>query len=242
MGRIDFGDGLKSFFLIPDAYMHKIENYSMVDAAMAVGLFFLYCLAMILSGLVVNLVSDFAITVIGGVINLCFVCIVFGLVSLRKQGMETIGLKNGNIRLSLIIGTILAAILFFCNCLSNVVFEGQHIISIEKIVINIFYFFTVGLGEEVIFRGYIGTRLYGFIKNVYVVTVLTGVLFVLMHFPFRMIAYHMTFMELATNFPYMIDLFVTHLILSFIYIKSDSLYGAIIPHWVSDLAYSIVTH
>lgn len=233
---------IKSFFSIPDTYIHKIENYSVVDAVMTVGLFFLYCLAMIFSGLIVNLVSNFAMTVIGGVINLCFVCIVFGLLFLRKQGVETIGLKNGNIRLSLIMGTVLAAILFFCNCLSNIIFEGQQFISIDKIVINILYFYTVGLGEEVIFRGYIGTRLFGFTKNVYVVTVLTGILFVLMHFPFRMVAYHMTFMQLATNFPYMIDLFVTHLILSFIHIKSDSLYGAILPHWVSDLSYSIVTH
>lgn len=92
------------------------------------------------------------------------------------------------------------------------------------------------------FRGYIGTRLFGLIKNVYVATVLTGLLFVLMHFPFRMVAYHMTFIELATNYTYMMDLFVTHLILSFIRIKSDSLYGAILPHWISDLSYSIVTH
>lgn len=63
-----------------------------------------------------------------------------------------------------------------------------------------------------------------------------------MHFPFRMIAYNMTFFELAANVPYMIDLFVTSLVLSFIRVKSDSLYGAIIPHWISDLSYSIVTH
>lgn len=233
---------IKSIFSVPDSYIHKIENYSMVDAAMAVGLFFLYCLAMIFSGLIVNFVSNFAMTVIGGVINICFVWVVIGLLFLRKQGIETIGLKSGNIRLSLIMGTVLAAILFFCNCLSNVIFEGQQFVSIDKIVINILYYYAVGLCEEVIFRGYIGTRLCGLIKNVYVVTVLTGLLFVLMHFPFRMIAYHMTFMGLATNFSYMTDLFVTHMILSFIYIKSDSLHGAILPHWVSNLSYAIVTH
>ncbi|MGN0666646.1 MAG: CPBP family intramembrane glutamic endopeptidase [Huintestinicola sp.] len=233
---------IRLFFRIPDSYIQKIKNYSIIDAAMALGLFFLYCIAMVFCGLIVNSVSKFAITVIGGVINLGFVGMVLGLLFLRKQGIDTIGLKNGNIKLSLIMGTFLAAILFFCNCLSNVLFEGQKFISIDKIAINILYYYTVGLAEEVIFRGYIGTRLCGFIKNVYVVTFITGLLFVLMHFPFRMAAYHMTFLELASNFTYMIDLFVTHLILSFIYIRSDSLYGAILSHWVSDLAYSIVTH
>ena len=125
--------------------MKKTENYSMVDAALAMGLFFLYCLAMLFCGTIVNLVSGFAITVIGGVINLCFVGMVFGVLRLRKQGFETIGLKKGNIRLSLIMGTVLAAILFFCNCLSNVFFEGQKFISIDKIVKKCSLFFYSGI-------------------------------------------------------------------------------------------------
>ena len=63
----------------------------------------------------------------------------------------------------------------------------------------------------------------------------TGVLFVLMHFPFRMVAYDMSFWEIISNVRYIADLFITHLILAYIRIKSDSLYGAILPHWVSDL-------
>ena len=51
-----------------------------------------------------------------------------------------------------------------------------------------------------------------------------------------------SFIEFITNAPYILDLFITHLILSYVRIKSDSLYGTIIPHWISDLAYRIVTH
>ncbi|MFW5648846.1 MAG: type II CAAX prenyl endopeptidase Rce1 family protein [Candidatus Alkaliphilus sp. MAG34] len=36
------------------------------------------------------------------------------------------------------------------------------------------------------------------------------------------------------------DLFITHVILSFIYLKTNSLYGSIIPHWVNNLAYNLV--
>lgn len=233
---------MRSVLKIPDSYTDKVKKYSMADFFLAILLFFLYCLEMIISGLIEKDVSNFEITVIGGVVNICFVLIVFAFLFVRKQGIDTIGLKGGNIKLSLLMGFVLSAILFFCNCLSNIIFEGQQLLSIDKIVVNIFYFFTVGLCEEVMFRGYIGTRLFGLINNVYVATVLTGLLFVLMHFPFRMVAYHMTFIELATNYTYMMDLFVTHLILSFIRIKSDSLYGAILPHWISDLSYSIVTH
>ena len=39
----------------------------------------------------------------------------------------------------------------------------------------------------------------------------TGVLFVLMHFPFRMVAYDMSFWEIISNVRYIADLFITHL-------------------------------
>ena len=209
---------------------------------MAMGLFILYCGALAVSGLVNKYLTDLEKTVSGIIINSCFVGVVLLFLVIKKQGVETVGMKKGNIKLSLIMGIVLAAILFFCNCLSNIIFEGQVFVSFKTILIYIIYFLTVGLCEEVIFRGYILTRLYGMVRNVFIDILLSGVFFVLMHFPFRMIAYNMSFFELLANVPYMTDLFVTSLVLSFIRVKSDSLYGAIIPHWISDLSYSIVTH
>lgn len=229
-------------FKIPKSYIQSVKHYSINDTMMALGLFVLYCGEMAVSGLVNKYLSTLERTVSGIIINSCFVGVVLLFLVVKKQGIKTVGLKKGNIKLSLIMGLVLAAILFFCNCLSNIIFEDQAFVPFNTILIYIIYFFTVGLCEEVIFRGYILTRLYGIVRNVYVNILLSGVLFVLMHFPFRMIAYNMTFFELAANVPYMIDLFVTSLVLSFIRVKSDSLYGAIIPHWISDLSYSIVTH
>lgn len=206
------------------------------------GLFILLCGAMIASGFLNEYLPPLERTVEGIIINSCFTGVVLLLLAVKKQGVETVGLKGGNIRLSLILGIVLAAILFFCNCLSNLIFEDQVFIPFKMILIYVIYFFTVGLCEEVIFRGYILTRLYGITRNVYIDILLSGILFVLMHFPFRMAAYGLSFFELVANIPYMADLFVTSLVFSFIRVKSDSLYGTIIPHWISDLSYSIVTH
>lgn len=233
---------IRKMFEVPESYTQSIRQYSIKDTAMAITLFILYCGAMVVSGLVNNYLTALERTVSGIIINSCFVGIVLLFLAVKKQGIKTVGLKNGNVKLSLIMGIVLAAILFFCNCLSNIIFEGQRFIPFKTILIYIIYFFTVGLCEEVIFRGYILTRLYGIVKNVYIDILLSGVFFVLMHFPFRMVAYNISFFELASNVPYMMDLFVTSLVLSFIRVKSDSLYGAIIPHWISDLSYSIVTH
>ena len=233
---------IRKIFEVPESYIQSVKHYSIKDTAMAMGLFILYCGAMVVSGLVNKYLTDLEKTVSGVIINSCFVGVVLLFLLIKKQGVETVGLKKGNIKLSLIMGIMLAVILFFCNCLSDIILEGQVFLPFKTILIYIIYFFTVGLCEEVIFRGYILTRLYGMVRNVFIDILLSGVFFVLMHFPFRMIAYNMSFFELAANVPYMIDLFVTSLVLSFIRVKSDSLYGAIIPHWISDLSYSIVTH
>lgn len=233
---------LRKIFEVPDSYRNLVNSFGKEEAFIAIVLFALYCMDMALSGILVNYVSGNQITYIGGVTNLVFIGIVLLILKVRKQGIETIGLSKGNIKLSLIMGIILAVILFFCNCLSNILFEKQSFIPLKDIVIYILYFFTVGLVEEVMFRGYIETRLHGYTKRIYIDVLLTGILFLLMHFPFRMVAYNMSFWDLITNLRYMLDLFITHLILSFIRIKSDCLYGAIIPHWISDLAYRIVTH
>lgn len=142
----------------------------------------------------------------------------------------------------MILGGGLTAWVFFCNCLSEVLFENQKFISLSKIFIYAVFYFTVGLAEEVLFRGYLETRLHALTKHIFLDVIFTGVLFVLMHFPYKCIAYNLSFLDFICNARYIADLFITHLIWSFIRIKSDCLYGTILPHWISDLAYNIVTH
>lgn len=232
----------KNLFEVPESYRTLVNRFEKKDTVLAIIIFVLYGIYLALSGILVFYVSPTQITYIGGLANLIFVGIVLFILKIRNQGIETIGLHNGKLKLSLAMGFILAAIVFFNNCLSNVLFDNQSFIPASEILLYILYFFTVGLVEEVMFRGYIVTRLHAFTKRIYLDVFLTGILFLLMHFPFRMVAYHMSFMDLITNVPYMLNLFITHLVLSYIRIKSDCLYGAIIPHWISNLAYNIVTH
>lgn len=235
---------VKKIFRIPVSYTEQIRKFDKTDSFLSLSVILLYCLAMGLSGIIVQHVSQnvYTLSLVGGFLNMLFVGIVMLLLKSRHQGIETIGLLRGNIKLSLKMGIPLALILFFCNCLSNVWFANQSFLPAKEILIYVVYFFTVGLSEEVLFRGYAEPRLHALTKNVIVDVVLAGILFVLMHFPFRMVAYNISFIDLITNVPYMMNLFITHLVLSYIRIKSDSLYGAIIPHWISDLAYRIITH
>lgn len=123
---------IRKIFEVPESYIQSIKHYSIKDTAMAMGLFILYCGVMAVSGFFNEYLTILERTVSGIIINFCFVGVVLLILVVKKHGIETVGLKKGNIRLSLI--------------------------------------------------------------------------------------------------------------LSFIRVRSDSLYGAIVPHWISNLSYSIVTH
>lgn len=172
--------------------------------------------------------------------NVFMTAIAILFVKLRKQSLETIGLLKGRWKSSIAIGVILASVLFYNNCLSHVM-AGSALVSTQKIVTLFVYYFFVSVCEEVVFRGYIGTRICGLVKKRWLAVCVTGLLFVVMHFPYRMIAYGMTLSDLTIHhLGWMADLFITHVVLQLIYLKTNSLYGAVISHWMSNFANQIV--
>lgn len=180
------------------------------------------------------------ILIIGCMFNVLLILITILFVKLRRQSLDTIGIYKGKWKKSCCIGMILAGILFFNNC-GSYLLQGKELIHIRSIFAYVIYFFCVSLCEEIAFRGYISTRIYGIIKTQWIAIMVTGLLFIIMHFPYRMIVYGMSLKELTiNNMFWLIDLFVTHIVLNFIYTKTNSLYGAIIPHWISNLASNIV--
>ena len=159
--------------------------------------------------------------------------------SFIKDNIKIIGcLFNLLLIIVTILGGILSLFYFYCNCLNHLI-NGEKLISITSILFLMIYFLLVSVCEELVFRGYIGTRLNGLIKNKYIVIIVTGILFVVMHFPYRMIAANMSLTDF--DIVWLINLFIFHLIMNFIYMKTNSIYGSIIPHWISDLAYEIVS-
>lgn len=222
-----------------DKYNENLKKYDKKDGILALALF------AIIVGLYTGLAILYKnvsfvkqnIKIAGCIFNIILIVITIIFVKIRKQKIDTIGLK-GRWKLSIIIGLILSLFYFYCNCLSHLM-NGEKLISIDKILFLAIYFLLVSICEELTFRGYIGTRLSGLIKNKYVVMVITGILFVAMHFPYRMIAYNMSLASFDIG--WLINLFIFHLVMNYIYMKTNSIYGSIIPHWISDLAYEIVS-
>ena len=220
-------------------YNDNLKKYDKKDGMLAILLFAIIIIMYALLGILYknnSFIKD-NIKIIGCLFNLLLIIVTIIFVKLRKQGLETIGLK-GRWKLSIILGGVLSLFYFYCNCLDHLI-NGEKLISITSILFLIVYFLLVAICEEFVFRGFIGTRLNGLIKNKYIVVLITGLLFVIMHFPYRMTAANMSLSDFDIG--WLINLFIFHLIMSFIYMKTNSIYGSIIPHWISDLAYEIVS-
>ena len=228
-----------SILKINDKYNDNLRKYNKKDGMLAILLFAIFIIMYALLGILYknNSFIKENIKIVGSIFDFLLIIITIIFVKSRKQKLNTIGL-NGRWKLSLIIGLILSLFYFYCNCLSHLI-EGKELISISEILFLAIYFLLVSVCEEFVFRGYIGTRLNGLIKNKYIALFITGILFVVMHFPYRMIAANMSLSDFDIG--WLINLFIFHLIMSFIYMKSNSIYGSIIPHWISDLAYEIVS-
>lgn len=229
-------------FKLNGGYENNLRQYNKKDGIFAFILFFIVMLSYSILGALVTKFSLFKnnILITGSIFNVIIILIVILFVKINKQDLDTIGLYKGKWKISCIVGIILACVYFANNCLSYLI-NGSNLISIKEIGILSIYYLLISVSEEIVFRGYIGTRMNGIIKKKWISVLFVALLFITMHFPYRMIAYGMTINELITNFSWIIDLFITHIIFNFIYMKTNSLYGSIIPHWISNLSYSIVS-
>lgn len=223
-------------------YDNNLKQYTRKDAILS---FILFLIIILNYSILAVLQTKFEfikenILLVGCIFNVLMIVITILFIKLNKQALSTIGISKGRWKSSIIMGIIVASFLFYNNCISNLI-NGSKLISIQEILILLVYYLSVAVCEEFVFRGYIGTRIYGLIKKRWLAVFVVGILFILMHFPYRMIAYGMTLNDLTIkNFNWIIDLFITHLVFNFIYLKTNSLYGAIIPHWVSNFAYNII--
>lgn len=227
---------------IDRGYESNIKQYTRKDGILS---FILFGIMILNYSILAVLQTKFEfikqnIILIGCIFNVLMIVITILFIKLNKQSLETIGLYKGKWKNSIIIGIILASFIFYNNCLSHLI-NGRNLVSIQEILTLLVYYLLVAICEEFVFRGYIGTRIYGLIKSRWLAVFVVDILFIIMHFPYRMIAYGMTLNDLTIkNFSWIIDLFITHLVLNFIYLKTNSLYGTIIPHWMSNFAYNII--
>jgi len=165
----------------------------------------------------------------------------FGLIVLllkkRKQSVATIGLSSENWFPSVVVGLLIGlAVWIWGNSFFSWGSFTQTFSDAPNwdIIRSILYLLiVVAFVEEIVFRGYMQTRIHGLIKSTFLGVMAVGLIFAVIHFPFHFVLSGLSLGEYSLYFfinslPHFM---VLHALFWFLYRRYNSLIAPIIIHF-----------
>lgn len=222
---------LKNFFSIDKDYKETLKKYELKDGILAIIIYILVLSLCYLAGVVYaekNIYLGYEVNFFLAL--LCILCVL-----IRHQPLNTLGFSKKNLFKSLILGLSFSAILLIIN-LTFGILGGHQFNSVSKLILNFgYYFFVIALVEEIIFRGFIQTRIYGIIKNPIFAIIVTAFMFMMIHIPFQMCIAKMGLLTfVVNNYITLLCTFLWHIAFNFLYSKYNSIVAPTVFHAVMD--------
>lgn len=125
------------------------------------------------------------------VFDFCFqVGIVLAIIRSQKQGISSIGLHKEKIWRAVRLGLVVSLIPVLFTVILPGIYGGFHEQLVGVFLVNFVTAFFFAAHEDVVFVGFIQTRLYGFFKTDKVAIAVGAILFSLMHVPLWIILGH----------------------------------------------------
>jgi len=173
---------MKKMFALDATYKEMNAAYDKRDTVLAIGLYFLIVLLYMCAGIVLVTWGVY----LNVYVNILSIIICVAIVLLRKQKLKTIGFTLDRFLRGLLVGTICGVAVSMINIIPAIVSGGKWL-GLNGLLWNIFfYLIVIGLQEELVFRGFILTRLHGAIKSEVIVVIVCGLMFALMHVPYQL--------------------------------------------------------
>lgn len=163
------------------------------------------------------------------------------ILKLRKQKLVSIGLTSCNTYKSVLIG-IIGAIPFSLLNISGPIQAGRNINTnlFELIFTFLYFLICIAFVEELVFRGFIQTRILKLIKVKWISIIVVGLLFSISHIPFQMMRMNMNLIEfLIYDLRHLITTCIIHIYLVYLYTRYNNLTAVIITHTLMDFSYAI---
>ena len=222
---------LVNFFKTDPSYKQEVSRYKPADGVLAVMVFIVLMLFYYLMGLLQAKANIY----LGVPVNLLFIALCAFLVLIRKNGLTSLGFKKKNAGKSALTGLVLGVLLILGNAFIRLS-GGQTFAPVDVIISKFFYFLVViALMEEVVFRGYIQSRLFGLLRHNAVATGVAGILFTLMHIPYQMGAAGQDLVTFCqNNWWWFITLFIWHLVFTYLFRRFNSILAPTIFHALMD--------
>ncbi len=223
-----------------DEYVQQTEKYGKKDVLFALILYAVMILEFVLLGKLFvekrSSLTEGYIFCMTGIVALSIIGCVFMICLIRKQKFDTLGFSKKQAIKSFRVGMLLSILVAMIGIIWMKVSDSSMRANIGDIIMRIIYFLVfIGFMEELAFRGYIGTRLYGYFKNKQLSIILVGVMFSLLHIPFHLIMSQMTLLEyILANWPSLINIAILHIGFQYLYSKYNSIVAPTILHFIID--------
>lgn len=220
-------------------YTENLKNFHTADGIKAILLYIIKILILFLQGYTYTTsLSVEALNKLQIIFPLCTLIIGIMFIVLSKDKLYTVGLNKAKLLQSLIIGVILAVILIIGMAVYYMIVENVSV-GITYPALNTFWIFVVAaIQEEIIFRGYIQTRLTAIINKPIICSFCTALLFLGIHYPIRWVVAGFSLTSLSLY--YVISLIVLHFVCDFVYQKTNCLWGAILLHFLYNIGQSML--
>ncbi|MDF2822565.1 MAG: hypothetical protein K0R15_3013 [Clostridiales bacterium] len=221
-----------------DEYVQQSKEYGRKDALLALILYVVMNLLSVLMGKIfvqkgLTLTETFVFCVTG-IVSLVCIGLVFLFCLIRKQKLVTVGFSKNQIKKSFILGMILFILVAIVGGIWSIISGSTIQTNSGVIFMRVIYFFIfIGFMEELVFRGYIGTRLYGCFTNKRLSFVIVGIMFSLLHIPFHMVVAQVSLSEyISVNLVSLIYIFLLHYVFQWLYSKYNSIVAPTILHFI----------
>jgi len=166
---------------------------------------------------------------------------IFIILRLKKQSIASIGIKKEKIPKSIVLGVV-GSMPFLLSNMAGAISSGMKLNpSIADNLWNLLYYLVcISLVEELVFRGFLNTRVRGLIKAGWINNIVVGIMFAILHIPFQMVKANMTPLNfILHDFPHLISTLLIHIYFVFLYTRDNNIIAPTIAHTIINFSYDI---
>ena len=173
---------IKKLFTFDAAYKQMNAAYDKKDALLAIGFYFLVMLMYMCAG-IAEVTWGISLNVY---VNLISIVVCITVVIVCKQKLKTVGFTANRFVRALIVGIIWGIAVPMINVIPAIASGGKWM-GLDRLLWKVFFYLVViALQEELVFRGFILTRLHGIIKSEAIIAIVCGLMFAMMHVPYQL--------------------------------------------------------
>lgn len=210
-------------------YLNNLEKYDKKDGKRALLTYcFIMCTAFFQGWLYTTNVSVSALNASQVWIPLLITAVFLCFFRCSKEALRSIGINREHIGSSILLG-FAGGFLLLAVQTALFLAQGKTVSFTNPQLLNWIIFFFAAFEEEIVFRGYIQTRLSGLINRQWIVGIINSVLFLSIHYPVKWVVSGAVSLDVLSAV-YVLSLLALHFFCDAVYKRTNCLWGAVLLH------------